>query len=237
MAAPTTLTTGSKGALGGLLHTYADGPANNLVIVTVTDKDGAVDSVTFTVHVANVAPTVVLTGDTSANEGQTKTYTYTVTDPGDDPNPTITEDCGANATYVNTAAVHSFDCTFPDGPAHSLVEVTADDGDDVGSDDIDVTVANVAPTVVLTGETSADEGQTKTYTYTVTDPATDSATVTESCGANATMTDTPAANSFDCTFPDGPATTTVSVTANDGDPTNNTGSDSRWSRLPTWRRR
>ena len=46
------------------------------------------------VAVANVAPTVVVFGDASANEGDTKTYTYTVTIPGDDRNPTITESCG-----------------------------------------------------------------------------------------------------------------------------------------------
>ncbi len=60
---------------------------------------------------------VVLSGPNSANEGETKTYTYTVTDPGQDPNPTITEECGANATYVTTVAANHFQCTFPDGPA------------------------------------------------------------------------------------------------------------------------
>ena len=52
-------------------------------------------------------------------------------------------------------------------------------------------------------------------------------TVVESCGANGDLTDTAAANSFDCTFPDGPATSTVSVTADDHDPANNTGSASK----------
>ena len=74
-------TTASKGALGGFFHTYADGPNDYVVTVTVTDKDGASDSATFEVHVRNVAPTVELTGDDSADEGQTKTYTYTVGDP------------------------------------------------------------------------------------------------------------------------------------------------------------
>ena len=41
----------------------------------------------------------------------------------------------------------------------------------------------------------------KTYTYTVSGAPT---TVVESCGANGTKTDTAAAQSFDCTFPDGP---------------------------------
>ena len=194
---------------GSFKCTFADGPATSIVSASATDSDGATGNLaTQTVSVANVAPTVVLSGADTANEGQTNTYTYTVSDPGNDPNPAITESCGANATYVNTVAANSFDCTFPDGPASTTVSVTANDGDatnNIGTASKTVTVANVAPTVVLTGDTSANEGQTKTYTYTVTDPGTDPATVTESCGANATKTDTPAANSFDCTFTDGPA--------------------------------
>jgi len=61
------------------------------------------------------------------------------------------------------------------------------------------------------------EGQTKTYTYTVSDPGNDTYTTTESCGANGTYTNTAAADSFDCTFPEGPASSTVSVQATDSD--------------------
>ena len=113
----------------------------------VTDSDGAADTdnQVVVVTVANVAPTVTLTGDAAADEGSTHTYTYTVSDPGDDPNPVIVESCGANGTNTDTAAVNSFECTFPDGPASSTVSVTADDGDAVGSDELEVTVANVKP--------------------------------------------------------------------------------------------
>jgi hypothetical protein len=169
---------------------------------------------------ANVAPTVELIGPAAADEGQTLTFNYTVTDPDSD--PTVVESCGANGTREDTAAVNSFRCVFSDGPASSTVKVTADDGDtsnNIGSGQITVTVANVAPSVELTGPAAADEGQTKTYTYTVSDPGNDpDPTIGESCGSGQ-KTDTPAANSFDCTFPDGPATPTVTVSANDGDGT------------------
>ena len=179
------------------------------------------------VAIANVAPTVVLSGPATADEGQTKTYTYTATDPGAD-TLVITESCGANGVRTDTPAVNSFDCTFPDGPANSTVKVTADDGDlidNIGDDEIVVAIANVAPTVVLSGPATADEGQTKTYTYTATDPGADTLVITESCGANGVRTDTPAVNSFDCTFPDGPANSTVKVTADDGDLIDNIGDD------------
>ncbi len=133
-----------------------------------------------------------------------------------------------NGTYTDTLAANSFDCTFPDGPASSTVRVTADDGDptnNIGSDDITVAVANLAPVVTLSGDDFANEGQTKTYTYTVTDAGADTSLVTEECGAFATYIDTATAFSFDCTFPDGPESTTVNVTADDGDPSNNIGDD------------
>ena len=143
----------TTGSLGSMSHTYADGPASKTVTVTVTDKNGGVGSASFQVTVANVAPTVMLSGDTSANEGTTHTYTYTVSDPGADPNPTVSESCGSG-TKTDTAAADSFDCSFPDGPANVSVSVSADDGDpsnNVGSDSKTVAVANVAPTVVAGG--------------------------------------------------------------------------------------
>ncbi len=213
--------------------TFPDGPASSIVKVTADDGDASnnIGSDSITVAVANLPPVVVLSGPNSANEGETKTYTYTVTDPGQDPSPTITEECGANGTYVPTATANHFQCTFPDGPASSIVKVTADDGDasnNIGSDSITVAVANLPPVVVLSGPNSANEGETKTYTYTVTDPGQDpSPTITEECGANGTYVPTATANHFQCTFPDGPASSIVKVTADDGDASNNIGSDSK----------
>ena len=165
---------------------FTDGPSTVTLQVVVTDGNSPPVTRTLTITEANVAPTVVLSGLSPADEGQTKTYTYTVSDPGNDPNPTITESCGANATYVNTVAANSFDCTFPDGPASTTVSVSANDGDptnNTGSDSKVVAIANVAPTVVLTGADYGERGSTKTYTYTVSDPGNDpNPAITESCG-------------------------------------------------------
>jgi PKD repeat protein len=146
-----------------------DGP-DQTQMVTITAHDGTTStSTTFQLNVNNVAPTVELTGADSANEGATNTYTYTVFDPGQD-TPTVTESC-MNATYVDTAAANSFGCTFPDGPASSIVSVTADDGDpsnNIGSDEIDVSVANVAPTATFNAPFAVDEGDD--ITISLTDP-------------------------------------------------------------------
>jgi hypothetical protein len=201
-----TLTGGSTASPS---FTAPDGPATLTFRLTATNAAGSTtDDVQVTVN--NVAPTVTLTGPTTATKYQTKTYTYSVTDPGDAAGEiSIGESCGSGATYVNTAAANSFDCTFT-AVGSSNVEVTANDGADIGSDSKNVTVSALAPTVGLSGSSSADEGSTKTFTYTVSGAPT---TVTESCGASGTKIDTPDANSFDCTFGDGPGSSTVSVSA------------------------
>ncbi|HET7270998.1 MAG TPA: PKD domain-containing protein, partial [Rubrobacter sp.] len=133
---------------------FPNGPAQTNVTVRATDNDGAsdADNQVVTVRVANVAPTVDLTGPGTANENDTKLYNFTVTDPGNDTH-TIDWDCGANGEKVNgsfsydpSTKTGSFECRFPNGPANSTVSLSANDGNDTGSDSIIVHVANVAPT-------------------------------------------------------------------------------------------
>ena len=110
--------------------------------------------VTGTAEVANVAPTVTLAGDSAANEGQTKHYTFTTSDPAPDTFSLVSESCGANGT-LSTAAFDgntgtgSFDCTFPNGPASSDVSVQVADQYGMLSNisTLTVVIANVAPSV------------------------------------------------------------------------------------------
>ena len=67
--------------------------------VTVSDSDGAPDTDTLDVTVANVKPSIVLDRVGTADEGDTNTYSFTVTDPGVDTH-TMTTACGANGTKV-----------------------------------------------------------------------------------------------------------------------------------------
>jgi hypothetical protein len=177
-------TKSAPGSLGSLSHTYADDDSDQndgendndpyTVTVTVAEDGGAPsDSATFQVTVANVALTVTLSGADAADEGDKKSYTYTVTDPGDDPNPTITTSCGAGAAKSNETA-NSFDCTFPDGDGANgtdyTVSVSADDGEDTGTDTKTVTVANLAPTADGK-QLTIDEDETTSVTLSGTDPA------------------------------------------------------------------
>ena len=214
---------------GSVTCTFPDGPATPAVSVTVADGDGASDADAINVTVANVAPTVTLSGAATANEGDSVTYNFTTSDPGAEMYTVSGESCGTGgtldaSTFATATGSGTLTCTFPNGPATSAVSVTVADGDGASDADvINVTVANVAPTVTLAGAAMANEGDSFTYDFTTSDPGAETFVLTdESCGTGSTLD----ASTFDtstgsgsvtCTFPDGPATPTVSVTVADGD--------------------
>ena len=180
-----------------------------------------------------MAPTVTLAAgnDLSVDEGSQHTYNFTVSDPGTDTFTVTTADCGVNGSQVGTtsttASGGSFVCLFPDGPTSSTVSVQVKDSDNVLSNTASqsVSVLNVAPTVDLTGPATTDEGQTKTYDFTVSDPGIDTFGVTvgfPDCGTGGSLVvgslaTTAAGDSFDCLFPDGPASPTVRLRVTDSD--------------------
>lgn len=196
---------------------FSDGPSAVVLQVVVDDGHGHTVTRTLNVDETNVAPTTTLTGATAANEGDTRTYTYAISDPGND-TQTPTTSCGANGTKSNEAA-GTFDCTFPDGPASSDVTASSTDSDGaVGNTDTKtVSIADVAPTTTITsGATAANEGDTKTYGFTIQDPGVDTQTPAFSCGTGNTLLNV-TATSFDCTFVDGPSTANVTATSTDSD--------------------
>ncbi len=80
--------------------------------------------------------------------------------------------------------------------------------------------------VVLSGDFStANEGETRTYLYTVTDVDSASPEITESCTATRSAISDVSDNSFACKFLEGPGSATVTVTVDDGSSTDNIGSD------------
>jgi hypothetical protein len=192
---------------------FPDGPKNSLVSVTADDGSGS-GSDTITVSISDLPMNVVLTGTTLVDEGTTTTYNYTLTDPGDDPVTSVTEDCGTGATTIDTPlASNSFDCVFPDGPATPTVSVIATGKDGSGQDSIDVAVANVAPSVTLSGPSEVDESASGNYSFTVTDPGTDTVTAKTgfpSCGTLGTALVT-GATTFSCTFSSVTADSVTSV--------------------------
>lgn len=216
----------------------AQGPAN--ITFTRKSSTGVVGTfdpapANFAVNVSpapvivppNAAPTINggITGLTSVNEGDSGTYGVSAIDPDGDPLTYVWTITGGNAVINGASNGSSVDVDFTDGPSTVGLKVEVSDGNGhVVARALSITEHNVAPTVVLSGAVAALEGDTKSYSYSVSDPGNDTVTATPSCGAasfsNATAT------GFDCTFPDN-GSYTVSVSADDGDSVNNTGSASK----------
>jgi VCBS repeat-containing protein len=161
---------------------------------TYRANDGSLDSnvatVNITVKPVNDAPAVSdpLEGADAANEGDTKTYTFNITDI-DSNSFTFANgypDCGGpnKGEIVGTPVINgnsgSFQCRFLDGlasPSQVKVSAQVKDGDQAASNigTKNVSVSNVAPTV--TGITSSSQnvlvGPTNkvTFTGTATDPS------------------------------------------------------------------
>jgi hypothetical protein len=164
-----------------------DGPDDSQT-VTITADDGlATTTTTFSLVVNNVAPATAFTSaPATANEGQTKTYEFSVSDPGAD-TYSASYDCGTDGSYVadsfsiggnSGSQTGSFQCFFPDGPATPTVSIsfTDSDGAEGNTATREVTVNNVAPTPAidsLTGNSGVAciAGNTVTLGISWTDPA------------------------------------------------------------------
>jgi len=141
-----------------------DGPDDSqTVTITANDGNGGVTTTTFSLTVNNVAPQVAYVSPvTTVDEGQTKTYNFTVNDPGDDTYALASgfPDCGTGGSLVggsfsvsgnSGSQTGKFDCKFPDGPATTDVRVRFTDSDGAsGTASVTVTVSNVAPSVTIT---------------------------------------------------------------------------------------
>jgi hypothetical protein len=110
---------------------------------------------------SNAAPTIAWSSNpTSANEGDTKTYSFSITDAAADTHTFVTgyPDCGTGNTLVSwsiddTLNTGTFDCLFPDGlvpAAASVIKAKVQDNGALASNELsaNTNVSNVDPTVV-----------------------------------------------------------------------------------------
>src|SRR5207253_2696585 len=73
-----------SGNLATASHTYADGPNQYTIHASSTNDDGTFAAAPLSVTVLNVAPTLVLLGPGSVNEGSLYTLHLSSSDPGQD---------------------------------------------------------------------------------------------------------------------------------------------------------
>jgi hypothetical protein len=137
---------------------FPDGPASPTVSVTVSDSDGASDSDTLAVAVANVAPTVTPPTNQTASEGTGKSFNLgNFTDPGADGPWTVIVNWGDGLpvqTFADSeaaaGAITARSHTYADNGTFTvtvMVRETGGAGSPQDSDTFDVVVANVAPVV------------------------------------------------------------------------------------------
>ena len=133
-------------------HTYAD---DDTYTVTFTAIDSDLNEVTktFTVEVANVAPTVDAGDDQAGEQGDVFAFTATATDPGED-DLAYTWDFGDGSTTTGSTASHVYATAD-----NYIVTLTVDDGDGgITTDTLTVTVNAVAPDVDAGPDQTVNEG-------------------------------------------------------------------------------
>ena len=156
-----------------------------------------------------------------------KAYSFEVADSDSSETFTVNaQSCGSsgtlsNASFDSTTGAGGFDCTFPDGLDDSTVSVQVADSGSVASniDNINVGIANVAPTVTATNSTvTANEGQTAANSGSFGDVGDDTVAVEASIGTVTGGGTKSGSWSWSYITSDGPdESQTVTITATDSD--------------------
>ena len=155
------------------LHTFAD-DGSYTVTLTVDDGDGGQATISQVLTVADVPPSVAISGPASVRkEGDEVQFTASVSDPGDDALSFRWDfgDGGSDEvlqpTYVYTQ----------DGTYTVTLTVTDDDGVSV-SDSVELTISNAAPSASLEGPAEGAQGEMLDFTCAAEDPGDDALSIT-----------------------------------------------------------
>jgi PKD repeat protein len=171
-------TMSAPGTIPAHSHTYDDNTAGgNTVSVKVTDKDGASDTKSFNVDVANVAPTATFNAPSDVNEGDS--IALSLTSPSD-PSGADTSagfeyafDCGSG--YGAFSGSSSTSCPTSDNGTRTVKGKIRDKDGGFTEYTQSVTIHNVPPSVTAAANQSSDEGASHSFDLgSFTDPGADS---------------------------------------------------------------
>jgi PKD repeat protein len=194
-------------------HTYANGPADYTVTLTVSDGDGSTSSDTLLVTVNNAPPIANAGQDQTVNEGDVVTFNGSgSSDPGAD-TLTYTWDFGDGSPVATGSSVTH---TYADGPATYTVTLTVADGDGgTSSDTLQVTVNNAPPIANASANPNpvAEGSQIIFDASGSSDPGADALTYNWNFGDGNSAT----GMTVNHTYPDGPANYGVTLTVTDSD--------------------
>lgn len=158
----------------GATRSYSFVPVDNgvyTVQLTVTDDDGASSTDTMVVTVLNVAPSVRLGRDRTAMEGQSLTFTPSVSDRSSEDVLTASWTVkSADGTIVAQGNATPISFVPQDNGLYTVDLSVSDDDGGIGSDSMVVEVGNIAPSVRAGRDLSVYEGATVNVVGTFTDP-------------------------------------------------------------------
>ncbi len=153
--------------------TPPDGPASTTVTITATDTGGLTATTTFTLNVLNAPPTITAFDvPASGTKGSPINLSAAATDPAGDLDPLsfgwfITRPDGSFFSLSGASA--SF--TPADSGSYGVFVIVSD-GESFGvTRSATISVANVAPTVAVSGPSDGVRGQARTFTLSAGDPS------------------------------------------------------------------
>jgi uncharacterized delta-60 repeat protein len=198
-----------------------DGPGDVFTVtLRVTDSASTVSTDTALVQIVNVAPTLVISGASSVNEGAVYTLNLSSTDPGPDTITNWTINWG-DVVQVVAGNPSSVTHTYADGPNSYTISATAtdEDGTFAAGSTVAVSVDNVDPTLTISGTASVDEGDVYTLNLSLSDPGTDTITSWTINWGDGSEVVSGNPSSVTHTYADGDNNYTISATATDEDGT------------------
>jgi uncharacterized delta-60 repeat protein len=206
------------GATPTFSATGLDGPTSVTVSLLVTDNGGLTSTDTAIINVANVTPSVNAGPDQTVNEGDTVSVSGTFSDPGPDTWTFNWHVVSSNGQVVADGSGQSFSFIPNDNGTYTVTFTVTDDDGGVGSDDVVVTVNNVAPTVNAGADQTVNEGAPVNLSGAFTDPGSDTWTFNwHVVSSNGQVVADGSGQSFSFTPNDnGIYTVTFSVTDDDG---------------------
>ncbi|MEP9378774.1 PKD domain-containing protein [Aquabacter sp. CN5-332] len=211
---------GSSASSAVIPSQYLTVAGTHVIHGRVTDSDGLSTDVYATVTVTEVVPSITVSGASTSVEGAPYTLTLSSTDPGADAVIRWVVDWGDGSTSTVTTPTATLTHVFADEGVMNI-KVTLVDNDGSYSVDKTVTVSNAVPVLSSVALDPAPEGSVSHLVGTISDPGTDTFTLTIDWGDGSdpeVVTLASGATGFDLSHRYGQSgAVSVTVTVSDGD--------------------
>ncbi|HEV3085547.1 MAG TPA: DUF4214 domain-containing protein [Gemmataceae bacterium] len=160
------------------IATGLDAPLAYKVRLQVTDQKGLTNYATATILITEAKPTVSISGAASVNEGTPYSLNLSAIDPGPDPFTGWTINWGDGTVQTVSGNPSAVMHTFLTESAGVTVSASAtnSDGTFAAGNNVTVAVNLVPPTVAISGNNIADEGETYTLSLSSQEPGGDTIT-------------------------------------------------------------